>query len=216
MRFANKTFGGFLSGKIIDSLIIGILTFAIISIFNIPYSVLISVIVGVTNIIPYFGPFLGAIPCGIILLMVDPFKCITFLIIVLILQQIDGNIIGPKILGDSTGLSSFWVIFAITLFGGFFGVFGMFVGVPLFAVIYAAIRTFINQRLEKKRLPSDTVYYMNSDFHSDENTTNAGSEIKFVKKVFENVYVEGIVAEHKSDFTNTVSETSNSSEDTES
>lgn len=216
MRFANKTFGGFLSGKIIDSLIIGILTFAIISIFNIPYKVLISVIVGVTNIIPYFGPFLGAIPCAIILLMVDPFKCITFLIIVLILQQVDGNIIGPKILGDSTGLSSFWVIFAITLFGGFFGVFGMFIGVPLFAVIYAAIRTFVNQRLEKKRLPSDTVYYMTSDFHSDENTTNAGSEIKFVKKVFENVYVEGFVAEHKSDLNNVVSETSNSSEESDS
>lgn len=213
MRFANKTFGGFLTGKIIDSLIIGMLTFIVISIFKIPYPVLISVIVGVTNIIPYFGPFLGAIPCAIILLMVDPIKCLTFLIIVLIIQQIDGNIIGPKILGDSTGLSSFWVIFAITLFGGIMGVFGMFIGVPLFAVIYAAIRTFINKRLETKLLPSDTLYYMEKDFHSNENDTNAGSEIKFVKKVFENIYVEGVVKQTDSELSNSISETSNSSED---
>ncbi|MDO4965404.1 MAG: AI-2E family transporter [Lachnospiraceae bacterium] len=189
-RFANKTFGGFLSGKILDSIIIGVLCFVVISMFKIPYAVLISVIVGVTNIIPYFGPFLGAIPSAIIILMIDPMKCLTFVIIVLILQQVDGNIIGPKILGDSTGLSSFWVIFAITLFGGLFGVFGMFIGVPVFAVIYAAIKTFVNQRLEKKELPVSTSFYMESDYHSDE-IINSGEKIKFVKKTFDNIYVEG-------------------------
>lgn len=190
-RFANKTFGGFLNGKIIDSIIIGLLTFIVLSICQIPYSLLISVVVGVTNIIPYFGPILGAIPSVIILLMVDPKKSLWFIIIVFIIQQLDGNIIGPKILGDSTGLSSFWVIFAITIFGGFFGVFGMFIGVPVFAVIYAAIRTFINERLRKKQLPDSTSYYLESDYHSDDEIINAGKEIKFVKKTFENIYVEG-------------------------
>lgn len=190
-RFANKMFGGFLSGKILDSLIIGLLCFIVMTLFQIPYPLLISVIIGVTNIIPFFGPFIGAIPSAIIILMMSPIKCLTFIIMVLLLQQIDGNIIGPKILGDSTGLSSFWVIFAITLFGGYFGVFGMFIGVPLFAVIYAAIKTFINQRLEKKELPVETSFYIDSDYHSDEEILNAGSEIKFVKKTFDNIYVEG-------------------------
>lgn len=190
-RFTNKTFGGFLNGKIIDSIIIGILTFIILSICKIPYTVLISLLVGITNIIPYFGPFLGAIPSIIILLMVEPKKALWFLLIIIIIQQIDGNIIGPKILGDSTGLSSLWVIFAITIFGGFFGVFGMFIGVPVFAVIYAAIRTFINERLRKKELPSDTSFYIESDYYSDEQNKNSGKEIKFVKKTFENIYVEG-------------------------
>lgn len=191
IRFANKTFGGFLNGKIIDSLIIGILTFIVLSICKIPYTMLISVVVGVTNIIPYFGPFLGAIPSIIILLMVNPRQALWFLIIIVIIQQLDGNFIGPKILGDSTGLSSFWVIFAITVFGGFFGVFGMFIGVPLFAVIYAAIRTFVNERLRKKQLPDSTKFYIESDYHSDDYITNSGKEIKFVKKTFENIYVEG-------------------------
>ena len=190
-RFANKTFGGFLSGKILDSFIIGVITFIVMFICKIPYAVLISVVVGVTNIIPYFGPFLGAIPSVIILLMVDPKKALWFLLIVLIIQQVDGNIIGPKILGDSTGLSSLWVIFAITVFGGFFGVFGMFIGVPVFAVIYAAIRTLVNERLRKKQLPSSTSFYLESDYHSDEENRNSGKEIKFVKKTFENIYVEG-------------------------
>lgn len=191
IRFANKTFGGFLNGKIVDSLIIGILTFIVLSICKIPYTMLISVVVGVTNIIPYFGPFLGAIPSIIILLMVNPRQALWFLIIIVIIQQLDGNFIGPKILGDSTGLSSFWVIFAITVFGGFFGVFGMFIGVPLFAVIYAAIRTFVNERLRKKQLPDSTKFYIESDYHSDDYITNSGKEIKFVKKTFENIYVEG-------------------------
>lgn len=214
VRFANKTFGGFLSGKILDSLIIGILCFIIISLFKIPFAVLISVIVGITNIIPYFGPFLGAIPSALIILMIDPVKALTFIILVVILQQIDGNIIGPKILGDSTGLSSFWVIFSITLFGGYFGVFGMFIGVPVFAVIYAAIKEFINQRLAKKELPVDTSYYIESDYHSDDQK-NVGTGIKFVKKTFDNIYVEGKkkVVKVTTDDSDQISETSNDLDD---
>ncbi|HOO28395.1 MAG TPA: AI-2E family transporter, partial [Lachnospiraceae bacterium] len=204
MRFANKTFGGFLVGKILDSLIIGIICFVGTSILKIPYALLISVIVGVTNMIPFFGPYLGAIPCAIILIMINPMKCLIFLIFILILQQFDGNILGPKILGNSTGLSSFWVIFAITIFGGLLGILGMFIGVPLFAVIYSAIKTFVNQRLIKKQLPADTTFYMGSDYHSKETdmNTNSGTEIKFVKKAFDHVVAEGTTAESQSSETN--------------
>ena len=186
--FANKTFGGFISGKIVDSLIIGVLCFICTSLMRTPYPLLISVIVGVTNVIPYFGPWLGAIPSAFIVLMINPVKSLWFLIFILILQQIDGNIIGPKILGDSTGLSSFWVIFSITLFGGFWGVAGMFLGVPIFAIIYAAIRTFINTRLVRKNMPSSTEYYINSDYHSDpDDEENNGAAIRFARKTFADV-----------------------------
>lgn len=186
MRYANKIFGGFITGKLVDSLIIGVLCFIGLSILKVPYSLLISVLVGVTNVIPYFGPFLGAIPSALILLMINPMKCLVFLIFVLILQQFDGNVIGPKILGDSTGLNGFWVIFAITVFGGIFGVFGMFIGVPFFAVLYAAIKTFVATRLNKRNMPEDTKYYMEYDFHTDTKDSNSGTEIKFSKKRFEN------------------------------
>lgn len=187
-RFANKTFGGYISGKIVDSIIIGILCFIGTSIMNMPYALLISVIVGVTNVIPFFGPYLGAVPSAFIILMINPVKCLWFLVFILILQQVDGNIIGPKILGDSTGLSSFWVIFSITLFGGRFGVLGMFLGVPVFAIIYAAIKTFVDTRLERKKLPFQTYYYINSDYHSDKNDAeNTGESIRFVNKTFSNV-----------------------------
>lgn len=161
LRFSDKTFGGFLTGKIVDSIIIGILCYIGMNIFQFPYAILISVIIGVTNIIPFFGPYLGAIPSALLILMVSPIQCLYFLIFVLVLQQFDGNILGPKILGDSTGLSSFWVIFSITVFGGIFGVLGMFIGVPAFAVIYAAFKTVVSQRLVKKNLPSTTIFYMN-------------------------------------------------------
>lgn len=191
MRYSDKIFGGFISGKLLDSVIIGILCYICMLILRLPYPALISVIVGVTNIIPYFGPFIGAIPSALILFMISPMKCLTFCIFILILQQFDGNILGPKILGDSTGLNSFWVIFSITLFSGFFGIFGMFIGVPLFAVIYAAIKTFINQRLAKKNLPISTDYYKSNDYHSEEDDSqNAGHDFKFVKKTFENVFPE--------------------------
>ncbi len=160
MRFANKTFGGFFVGKIIDSIIIGIICFICTSIMGTPFCVLVSVIVGVTNIIPFFGPFLGAIPSIILILFIDPLQALYFLIFVLLLQQLDGNVIGPKILGSSTGLSSFWVIFAITLFGGLLGIFGMIIGVPIFAVIFASIKSIVETKLIIKELPAETSRYL--------------------------------------------------------
>ena len=163
-RFAHNTFIGFISGKVLDSLIIGILCFIGTTLLQTPYAALISVIIGVTNIIPFFGPFLGAIPSAVLILVVDPMhplNCVYFIIFILILQQVDGNLIGPKILGDSTGLSGFWVIFAITLFGGLFNVLGMIVGVPIFAIIYAAVRSHVNSALIKKNMPIKSDVYEN-------------------------------------------------------
>lgn len=159
MRFVHQTFGGFINGKLLDSLIIGLLCFAGTTLIGTPYPVLISVIIGVTNIIPFFGPYLGAIPSAVLILMIDPIQCLYFLIFILILQQFDGNILGPRILGNSTGLSSFWVIFSITLFGGIFGVPGMVIGVPAFAVLYAFLRRYVNSRLSQKQLPTETEEY---------------------------------------------------------
>lgn len=162
-RFTHKTFSGFISGKILDSLIIGLICFSCISIMEMPYAVLISVIVGVTNVIPFFGPYLGAIPSALLILLIDPIKCVYFVIFILILQQFDGNFLGPKILGESTGLSGFWVIFSITVFGGYFGVFGMIIGVPTFAVLYAFVRKLTNRLLQKRGLPVTTEKYMRLD-----------------------------------------------------
>ncbi len=158
-RFVSDTFIGFISGKVFDSLIIGIICFIGLSIMKIPYAVLISVIIGITNIIPFFGPFIGAIPSAFLLLMINPFICLKFIIFIIILQQIDGNIIGPKILGNSTGLSGFWVIFSITVFGGLWGPLGMFIGIPFFAVIYALIKRKIDLKLLDKDMPINTDYY---------------------------------------------------------
>lgn len=161
IRFVHSTFGGFISGKLVDSLIIGMLCFIGMTLLNLPYPLLVSVIIGVTNIIPFFGPFIGAIPSAILILMVNPLQALYFGIFVFILQQFDGNILGPKILGDKTGLSSFWVIFAITLFGGYWGFIGMAVGVPVFAVLYAALKAYINRSLTRKGLVTDTRAYLN-------------------------------------------------------
>ena len=161
-KFTHNTFSGFLGGKILDSFLIGCLCFMGTALMHTPYAALISVIIGVTNIIPFFGPYLGAIPSLLLIFIVDPMhplNCVYFAIFILILQQFDGNILGPKILGNSTGLTSFWVIFAITFFGGLWGVFGMLVGVPIFAVIYAAIKSIINAKLVKKNLPTDSDKY---------------------------------------------------------
>ncbi len=158
-RFVHKVFGGFILGKLIDSLIIGILTFIIMSLLRMPYTMLISVIIGVTNIIPFFGPFIGAIPSALLLLLVSPKQCLIFLVMILVIQQFDGNILGPKILGDSTGLSSFWVLFSILFFGGILGPVGMIIGVPTFAVIYRLISESVEKRLAKKNLPTATDEY---------------------------------------------------------
>lgn len=163
-RFTNKTFLGFFIGKIIDSIIIGFLCYFALLIFNIPYPVLVSMIVGVTNIIPFFGPFIGAIPCSLLILIIDPIKCLYFIILIIVIQQLDGNVIGPKILGNKTGLTSFWVIFAITLFGGLWGFMGMIVGVPIFAVLFAACTAYFNSKLEGKNLETETEKYKNFDY----------------------------------------------------
>lgn len=157
---SNDTFGRFLSGKIIDSAIIGVLTFFVLQIFKMPYATLISVIIGITNIIPFFGPFFGAIPSSIIILFVSPIKAVWFLVLILIIQQIDGNIIGPKILGDSIGISAFWILFALLVAGKFFGIVGMIVGVPIFAIIYSIIKEVVEEKLTEKGMPEDTEEYM--------------------------------------------------------
>ncbi|MCU7210261.1 AI-2E family transporter [Turicibacter sanguinis] len=156
----NLTFGKFIGGKIIDSAIIGVLTFIILTIFKMPYSLLISVIIGMTNIIPFFGPFIGAIPSAIIILFISPIKAVWFGVIILVIQQIDGNIIGPKILGDSIGISAFWILFAILVAGKLFGLVGMIIGVPMFALIYSIVKDVIEIRLSKKGLPTDTTEYL--------------------------------------------------------
>jgi predicted PurR-regulated permease PerM len=156
----NRVMGGFINGKIIDSVIIGILCAIGMWIMNMDYVVLISVIVGVTNIIPFFGPFIGAIPSGLLLLIAAPEQVLPFCIFILALQQFDGNILGPKILGDTTGLPAFWVMVAIFLGGGLFGFGGMILGVPIFAVIYTLIKEITENLLRKKSLPVSTKDYM--------------------------------------------------------
>lgn len=147
----NHIFSNFIAGKILDSAIIGVLAFACLSLMNMPYHLLISVIIGVTNVIPFFGPFIGAIPSIFLVLMVEPSKALIIAIFILILQQLDGNIIGPKILGDSTGLPSIWIVFSIVLAGGLFGFVGMLIGVPTFAVIYTLFNEFAEKRIQEQQ-----------------------------------------------------------------
>lgn len=160
VRLADKMFNGFIAGKIVDSTIIGIICFVAMSILHLPYAVLVSVIVGVTNMIPFFGPYIGAIPSILLILLVNPVQAVYFLILIVILQQLDGNVIGPTILGESTGLSAFWVLFSILLFGGLWGIVGMLIGVPLFAVIYEIISDFVNARLASRNLSTETEHYL--------------------------------------------------------
>ena len=151
-RLTINTFNSFVAGKAVDSLIIGILCYIILSFMKMPYTPLISVVVGVTNMIPVFGPFLGAIPSILILLLVDPFKALEFSIFILILQQVDGNIIGPRILGGAVGLPTLYVMFAIIIGGALFGIVGMFIGVPVFSVIFVLVSEFIHRQLDKKNI----------------------------------------------------------------
>ena len=160
VRKSHEIFGGFISGKLLDSLIIGIIAYIVLSIMKMPYAMLVSVIVGVTNVIPFFGPFIGAIPSFFIILLQDPMKSLYFLIFILVLQQIDGNIIGPKILGESTGLTAFWIVFSTTFFGGIWGFIGMVLGVPLTAVIYHIVGRILNYMLKKRGMPDDTESYI--------------------------------------------------------
>ncbi|MCD7906682.1 MAG: AI-2E family transporter [Clostridium sp.] len=164
VRFTHSMFGGFITGKLLDSLIIGVLCFFCLRLLRMPYVLLISVIIGVTNVIPFFGPFIGAIPSAFLILLVSPMKCLYFLLFVLVLQQFDGNILGPKILGDSTGLPNFWALFSILLFGGLFGFVGMVIAVPTFAVIYHLTSEYVNRCLEKKALSQRTDDYRDLDY----------------------------------------------------
>ena len=168
-RLTHDKFGNFITGKIFDSFIIGVLCFIILLIFNIPYAALVSVIIGVTNVIPFFGPFIGAIPSALLILFADPIKCITFVIVIIILQQFDGNILGPKILGSTTGLSSFWVMFAILVGSGLFGVWGMICAVPLLAVIFALSGDGCHISLRKKGIDYTSETFEKID-HIDEST----------------------------------------------
>ena len=188
-KFTHKTFIGFIGGKAVDSIIIGLLCFIGTTLMGTPYASLISLVIGVTNIIPFFGPFVGGIPCSFLVFIVDPTKplqCVYFMLFVLALQQFDGNILGPKILGSSTGLAGFWVIFAITVFGGMWGVFGMIVGVPIFAVLFAAIRSLVNASLYKKKLPTDSRKYINACMVSNEGIESVEDELADPKLIMHN------------------------------
>ena len=169
IRYADRMFGGFINGKILDSAIIGVLCYIACLIFKFPSALLVSVIIGVTNVIPFFGPFIGAIPAALLILIQNPIKALWFVLFVLVLQQVDGNIIGPKILGNTTGLSSFWVLFAILLFGGLWGFVGMIIGVPLFAVIYDVLKKFVFHGLRRnEEMELVTTYHDNFGDPDDE------------------------------------------------
>ena len=169
VRYTDRVFGGFFTGKLIDSLIIGILCFIAMLILDMPYALVVAMIVGITNIIPYFGPFIGAVPSAFLIFLVSPGKSIVFLIFILILQQFDGNILGPKILGSKTGLSSFWVLFSLIIFGGLFGMVGMIIGVPIFSILYSFVNGLVKKRLKDKNLPIDSKDY-NNLLYVDEKT----------------------------------------------
>lgn len=160
IKQAHRIFSGFISGKLLDSLIVGIICFIVLSILQMPYALLISVIVGVTNIIPMFGPFIGAIPSAFLLLLVSPRQCLIFVVFIVILQQVDGNVIGPRIIGSSTGMSALYVTIAILLFGKLFGFIGMILGVPLFATIYYVVKRIIEVSLRRQGLPVATNAYL--------------------------------------------------------
>ena len=159
VHYADKVFGGFIRGNIVVSVLIGVICFIALQIMGIPYAPLLGVLLGVTNMIPFFGPFLGAIPSAVLIFLIDPIKCLEFIIFILILQQLDGNILTPKILGDSTGLASLWVIISVLVGGGLFGPIGMLLGCPAFALLYALIRLGVNKGLEKRKLPVPTDVY---------------------------------------------------------
>ena len=164
LLFVDRTFTGFLNGKLVDSLIIGLICYIVCSVLMMPYTLLVSVIIGVTNIIPFFGPLIGAVPSALIILMVDPTKCLIFIIFIIILQQVDGNIIGPRILGSSTGITGFWVMFSIILGSGLFGFWGMLLGVPVFVVIYTLFNNLIVKKLKKSDLPWEIADYRDMDY----------------------------------------------------
>ncbi len=164
LDFTDKTFMGFINGKLLDSAIIGLICYIGCALLRMPYALLVSIIVGVTNVIPFFGPFIGAVPSTLIILLVDPMKGLIFVLFVILLQQLDGNVIGPKILGSSTGITGFWVMFSIILGAGLFGFWGMLLGVPVFVVIYTLINRSVEKKLKRSDLPSDAEDYIGLDY----------------------------------------------------
>lgn len=172
----DQIFSGFISGKLLDSLIVGVICFACLTVLKMPYALLVSVIVGVTNIIPMFGPFIGAIPSAFLILLVSPSKCIVFLIFIIILQQLDGNVIGPRILGNSTGLSAFYVTVAMMLFGKLMGFVGMIVGVPLFAALYYIVKRLAEYSLGQQGLPVGTAAYAGTGDNQSEEKQDGKNE----------------------------------------
>ncbi len=164
LDFVDRTFIGFLNGKLLDSAIIGLICYIVCAILNMPYALLVSVIIGLTNIIPFFGPFIGAVPSVIIILMISPIKALIFVIFIIILQQVDGNLIGPKILGSTVGINGFWVMFSIILGAGLFGFWGMLLGVPVFVVIYTIINNNVDAKLRRSELPVETEEYRDLEY----------------------------------------------------
>lgn len=158
-RLADRTFGRFFIGKIFDSLIIGVISFAVFGIFRMPYYPLLAAVICITNIIPYFGPIIGAIPCVILVLTESPMKAVWIAVMILIIQQVDGNIIGPKIVGNAIGIKSLWVVISITIMGSFFGFVGMLIGAPLFSVLYTIVKEHTERRLKERNLPTETSAY---------------------------------------------------------
>lgn len=158
--FTNETFGGYIVGKLIDALFVGIVCFILMMILRLPYAALISTLIGTANIIPFFGPFIGAIPAFLLIFLVNPLQAVYFLVMIFVLQQLDGNVIEPLVLGNTTGVDSFWVMFAIIMGGGLFGFMGMILGVPVFAIIYYYVGNFINRRLVRKGLDPATATYL--------------------------------------------------------
>lgn len=159
VRRIHRSFGSFLTGTLIDSFVVACVTFIVTTLFNVPFALLVSVIMGLTNIIPYFGPFIGAVPSAFLILMEDPFKCLIFIIITLVIQNLNGNVLSPRILGENIGLPSFWIIFALLAGQGLFGFWGLIIGIPVFAVIYSAGKELIASRLTAKGLPADSDTY---------------------------------------------------------
>ena len=179
---SDAIFSGFINGKLINALIIGVLCFIGCSIMKIPYVMLISVVIAITDMIPVFGPYIGAVPCALLILLNNPIKCLYFIIFIILLQVFDGNIIGPRILGESTGISAFWVMVAILLGGGLFGIIGMLIGVPVFAVIYYLIKTIINYMLRRKNLPTVAYAYSSANLMNDVNVEGENNEQATINK----------------------------------
>ncbi len=195
---ADRSFGGFLEGKVVDSIIIGLMTYVAVLIFRIPYPALVATIVGVTNILPFFGPILGAIPTSVIVLLTEPSKVLTLLIIIVIIQQIDGNIIGPKILGNNTGVSSLCVLIAISVMGSVGGFVGMLLGVPLFATVLALTEERLTRRLWSRGLSSATENYYPADSMVDPADDLQSRSDRLVRRL-EKHYLRMLVRERNGD-----------------